>query len=277
MSPALANREYRDMTQYGTWISYGGAARIGLAIVLLAAAGGLALAGTRLPLPWRAARPGRAATSLMLTAWVLAIAAFGVCVSFYAQHARQVYPIRVAVPADPITPVTFIAAGVTCLVSLIGSSDRPAVRLVSAAVAALAAPMIFELPFDLIVMTRTYPPIPPDPALYRVLFFLPLFLVEITTLSLLRLSPMVRLSRAAFWSLALMFAVFAAWSLFGFAFPGTPAPLALNVASKLLAFAAALSLFFPRPVSGRQDVDGPGHDEHGQQQRDRGLERHQHL
>jgi hypothetical protein len=39
------------MTQYGTWVSYGGAARVGLALVLLAAAGGLAYAGTRLPLP----------------------------------------------------------------------------------------------------------------------------------------------------------------------------------------------------------------------------------
>ncbi len=36
------------MTQYGTWVSYGGAARVGLALVLLAAAAGLAHAGTPL-------------------------------------------------------------------------------------------------------------------------------------------------------------------------------------------------------------------------------------
>ncbi len=48
------------MTQYGMWVSYGGIARIELAIILLAAAGGLACAGTRLPLPAQAARPGRA-------------------------------------------------------------------------------------------------------------------------------------------------------------------------------------------------------------------------
>ena len=45
--------------------------------------------------------------------------------------------------------------------------------------------MVFELPFDLIVMARTFPPIPPNPALYRVLFFAPLFAIEITTLALL--------------------------------------------------------------------------------------------
>jgi hypothetical protein len=48
------------MTQYGTWVSYSGTARIWLAIALLVVAGGLAYAGTRLPLPARAARPGKA-------------------------------------------------------------------------------------------------------------------------------------------------------------------------------------------------------------------------
>ena len=111
---------------------------------------------------------------------------------------------------------------------------------------AAAAPMIFEFPFDLIVMARTYPPLPPDPALYRVLFFAPLFLVEFTTLALLTLSPMVRLSRAAFFFFALMLVVFAVWALSGFAYPSMPVPFALNVVSKILAFAAALSLFLSR-------------------------------
>jgi hypothetical protein len=65
-------------------------------------------------------------------------------------------------------------------------------------------PGIFELPFNLIVMTRTYPAVPPDPALYRVPIFAPLFLVEFTTLALLARSPLVRLSRTAFTAFALM-------------------------------------------------------------------------
>ena len=106
--------------------------------------------------------------------------------------------------------------------------------------------MIFEFPFDLIVMARTYPPLPPDPALYRVLFFIPLFLVEFTTLALLTLSPMVRLSRATFFIFALMLAVFAAWALSGFAYPSASVPFALNVLSKILAFVATLNLFLPQ-------------------------------
>jgi hypothetical protein len=133
-------------------------------------------------------------------------------------------------------------------------------RLLSAAIGAMAAPMIFEFPFDLIVMARTYPPIPPDPALYRALFFVPLFLIEITTLLLLRLSPMVRLTRATFFSFALMLGVFAVWALSGFGYPSAPLPITLNVVSKILAFVTLLTLFLPqraaRPQTPQEHSDG---------------------
>jgi hypothetical protein len=114
--------------------------------------------------------------------------------------------------------------------------------------------MIFEFPFDLIVMARTYPTIPPDPALYRLLFFAPLFLVEFTTLALLTLSPMVKLPRASFFFFALMLVVFAAWGLSGFGYPSGPVPFALNVLSKIVAFAVTLSLFLPQ----RAQASTPG-------------------
>ena len=89
--------------------------------------------------------------------------------------------------------------------------------------------------------------------MYRVLFFAPLFLVEITTLSLLTLSPVVRVSRATFYSLALMLAVFAVWALPGFGYPSSPVPYALNVISKLLAFVTVLTLFLPRRAQARME------------------------
>ena len=234
------------MTQYGTWVSYSGTARIVLAIVLLAAAGGVAYAGTRLPLPARPARPGQGARTFMLVSWGFAIIAFLVCLPIYVKHARQEHLFHAA-PADPITPVTVICLAVIfIIIFLVGSSHGWRIALASAAIGAAAAPMIFEFPFDLIVMARTYPPLPPDPALYRVLFFIPLFLVEFTTLALLTLSPMVRLSRATFFFFALMLAVFAAWGLSGFAYPSAPVPFALNVLSKILAFVATLNLFLPQ-------------------------------
>lgn len=236
------------MPQYGTWVSYGGAARIWLAVGLLGVAGGLVCAGTWLPLPARAARPGRTAVIAALVAWVAAIAAWLVCVVIYVRQYLHEYHISAAkaAPADPIAPVTFLAAVAVFVVILICSSPGGGTRLASAAIGAIAAPIIFELPFDLIVMARVYPPIQPDPAFYRALFFVPLFLIEITTLLLLRLSPMVRLTRATFFSLALMLGVFAAWALSGFGYPSAPVPTTLNIVSKLLAFAVVLTLFFPQ-------------------------------
>ena len=114
------------------------------------------------------------------------------------------------------------------------------IALASAVIGTAAAPMIFEFPFDLIVMTRTNPPLP---MLYRLLFFLPLFLVEFSTVSLLTLLPSMRVTAYAAYAIAAMFAVFAVWAALGFAFPAEPVPLALNVISKILCFIGAIMLF----------------------------------
>jgi hypothetical protein len=238
------------MTQYGTWVSYGGDARIWLASGLLAVAGGVTLAGIRLPLPVRATRPGPAGRAAMIVAWAVSIVAFLVGLTVYVRQYIHAYGLAVAkaTPKDSIAPVTFTAVVVTFFVIFFASRGSLGfrARLVSGAVGAIAAPMIFELPFDLIVMARTYPSIPPDPALYRAVFFVPLFLIEITTLLLLRLSPMVRLTRVTFFSFALLLGVFAVWALSGFGYPSAPLPYALNVLSKILAFVTALSLFLPK-------------------------------
>lgn len=60
------------------------------------------------------------------------------------------------------------------------------------------------------------------------------------------MSPMVKLSRGALLSLASMLAVFAVWSLFGFAYPSAPIPTALNMVSKILAFVTVLCLVLPQ-------------------------------
>ena len=74
---------------------------------------------------------------------------------------------------------------------------------------------------------------------------MPLVAIELTTLALLTLSPMVRLSRLTFLSFALMLVVFAVWAAFGFGYPSGPVPITLNVVSKILALVTALTLFLP--------------------------------
>jgi hypothetical protein len=245
------------MTQYGTWVSYSGGARLILAIILLAAVGGLAYAGIRLRRPVRFRRPGSTLTVFMLLAWGLAGVAFLSCLAAYVAQERREH-IAKAPPADPIAVVTFTAAVVLVLVVYIATPRGQWVRLSSAAIAAMAAVTIFELPFDLIIWTRIYPPIPPDPALYRALFFAPLVLVELTTLSLLTMSPMVKLSRSTFFCLALMLLVFAVWALAGFGYPSAPAPFAMNAVSKIIAFVTALSMFFPEWFTWRRESRSVG-------------------
>lgn len=229
----------------GNWISYGGTARIALAIVLVAVAAALVYAGARLRRPVRLPKPRESVMAIMALAWLLALVAFLVCFQAFVTGLRQHHLLQ-GLPSDPIAPLTSALVVVIFIAIPIfaGSHSWPA-RLGAAIVGAMAAPMLFEFPFDLIVMARTYPPIPPDPAAYRVLFFAPLFLVELTTLSLLTFVPIVRVTRATFFSIALMLAVFAVWALYGFAYPAAPVPYALNELSKTIAFAAAFTLFLP--------------------------------
>ena len=149
-----------------------------------------------------------------------------------------------ASPTNPISKVTIVSA-IAAFVIITYATRRNGLKtaLTSALVGTLAGPMIFELPFDLIVMNRTFPPIPPYPTLFRLLFFLPLFLVEVSTLSLLTLSSLMKLAKYMLFPLAGMFFVFAVWALFGFSYPSDGMPLALNTISKILSFVVAITLF----------------------------------
>jgi hypothetical protein len=246
------------MTHDGTWVSYGGTAAIVLAGVLAVTAAAVAYAGFRLVLPAPLPRPGRTVRVLMLAVWALAVLAFPVCEGVYVAHALREH-LAIAPPADPITPFTLIGVGVIfCVIAMTYNSRGWLIALGSAVIGALAALVIFELPFDLIVMARIYPGLPPDPALYRALFFAPLFLIEVMTLALLTLSPVARVSRATLWCFAAMLAVFAVWALFGFGYPSSLVPTTLNVVSKVLALITALTLFVPpRAVPGTKTAAQP--------------------
>jgi hypothetical protein len=226
-----------------SWVSYGGGEAILLAIVLLVVACGFVYAGTRLRAPLKIARPGSTVEGFMFAIWALAVCVFGVAMSVYGLHLKQAYPGFVE-PRVRVHIFTIIDALATFLVILCLTRRWGwKVALHSAVIGTAAAWTIFEFPFDLIVMTRTNPPIPGHPTLYRLLFFPPLFLIEFSTVSLLTLLPSMRVTANAAYAVAGMFAVFAVWAVFGFAFPAEPLPLALNVISKILCFVAAIMLF----------------------------------
>ena len=243
MSEGLARADAVLRLAHAHWVSYDGGEAILLAIVLLGVASGFASAGKRLRTPIAVTRPGGTTAGFMLAIWLLAIYAFGVAMSVYGLQLKQAYP-SFAPAHVPVGMFTFVDASATFFVILYLTRRWGwKVALASAVIGTAAAPMIFEFPFDLIIMTRTNPPIPTYPMLYRQLFFLPLFLWEFSTVSLLTLLPSMRVTAYAFYAVAGMFVVFAAWAAFGFAFPAEPLPLALNVISKILGFVAAIMLF----------------------------------
>jgi hypothetical protein len=164
----------------------------------------------RVPVPGPSASGG--AVAFLVVAWLLAIAAFPVDAVVYGMQAHRVH-----------------LDGFFC---------------------ACAGPMVFELPFDLIVLTRTTA-IPPAPRLYVALFFLPLLAIEVLTLALAVTRSGARVTRGTLLWLAGMFAVFSVWALTGFEYPWGGLPLTMNIASKILAFVVALSLF-----ARREDFEG---------------------
>lgn len=242
------------MTRYENWIPYAGSSSIILAVVLLIITGVLIYVAIRLHHPVGARRPGKFVGISIVVIWLLSVIAFLVAVIVYVLELyKQVGPFTG--PKDPITPITVFSGMFTffVIVALTGRNGFW-VAVGSAIVGTIAAPMIFELPFDLIVMWRTFPPTPH--VLFTLLFFLPLFLVEISSFAMLALSPLMKMSRYTLFLLAGMFLIFVVWALFGFAYPAAPIPTALNMISKVLAFATAASLFLPQRTMEDKPLQG---------------------
>lgn len=232
------------MAHSGNWSPYTGNSSIILAVVLFIITGVLLYVATRLHRPIEVKRPGKALGAIIFLMLLLSIMAFLIATAVYVLAlSKQVGKIP-AVP-NPITPVTMSSAVLTFFIILyLAQNSGLRIAVGSAIVGTIAAPMIFELPFDLIVMWHTYPPTPQT--LFTLLYFLPLFLIEISSFAMLMLSPLVKFSRYTLFILAGLFFVFAVWALFGFGYPLTPLPTAFNMLSKVIAFAAAVSLFLPR-------------------------------
>lgn len=231
------------MTHYGTWSPYTGGNSIILAVVLFLVVGILLFLAIRLHHQIEVKRPGKLLLASLVGMWLLSVTTFLMAAGIYALADEQ-QKISFTGPLNPIFPVT-AASGVVTFFVIMFLTQRSGfwIAVGSAIVGAIAAPMIFEFPFDLIVMWRTYPPAPG--IAFTLLYFLSLFLIEMTSFMLLTFSPHMKLSRSTLFLLAGMFLVFAVWALFGFAYPATPIPVALNVISKVLAFATAISLFLP--------------------------------
>ena len=222
-------------TAQAGWTPYAGFDALLLALLLFACAGVLLLMGKRLSSERKLRGPGRTGGYLILATWVVSL----IVLLLVEAILRGLSPQRPQVPS-PIEPITLVCGlGTFVIIAYLTRASGVRVALASAFVGTAAAPMIFELPFDLIVFGRANAPFS-----IALVFFTPLFLVEVSTLSLLQLSPATTLTKRFYYSLGGVFAVFGVWAVFGFAYPSDPISFTLNGISKVLSFVAAITLFY---------------------------------
>lgn len=228
------------MIQFFTWNAYTGNEALILTGILAVIGVVLLALGMRMHEPIGVLRPGKTVAVLLILIWLLAVTVFLLAAATYVLAGPQLRrPIQI-----PSSPLITLAVLITFMLIIILAQRHGFLRAVSSAiVGTLAGPMIFELPFDLIVISKVQNPQPAAP--YLLLYFLPLFLVEITTFALLTISPLTRLTRYTLLVLAAMFFVLAGWAYFGFPYPSSALPIALSSAAKGLAFVAAITLFLP--------------------------------
>ncbi len=230
---------------FGEWIPYSGISAIILGVILLVIAAVFTFLGLKLRNSLQVKMPGKAVSGVLVAVWFLSLLTWLVNIGVYVILLQQA-KVTGTIPDNPITKFTLSFAFVSFLIIFqINVNKGVKTAFSSGALAAMAGPMIFELPFDLIVMGRTYPPIPPAPGVLRALYFFPLFLVELTTMSLMFFSPLFKVTRYTLYSLAGMFFVFAIWGFLSFSFAYTTEFLILNVIAKALAFVIVVTLFLP--------------------------------
>ncbi len=235
----------------GTWVPYSGASAIILAAVLAGISVVCMLLARKIsaPITWK--QPGTLASFLIIAGLVASTLIFlrdTVYVS--AEFGRQLGPAakHIVIPRNPITPVTltamllsfFIIVYITQQLGFKGA-------YISGIVGAIAAPMLFEFPFDCIVMWRAI--LPEPPLLYMTYYFLPLICIELFCFAMLTFSPMFRITKLPVFIVALLFLEFAIWALFGFSYPMNPISITMNIIAKLTAFAVAITLFIPEKTS----------------------------
>ena len=204
-----------------------------VALILGLIAIGLFLAARRMKRPIPLPHPGRILKVVIVILWLIPILFFLAVIRIIAEKTHN------APSTGPILPITLASAACTFVyLAYVTRRGGALSALGNGFIGAVAGPMVFEFPFDLIVI-----PLLNIGKLGILVFFGPLFAVIFTTLALLLFSKRTAITKYSLYSLAAMILVFAIWALDGFSYPSDPISFVLNAVSKVLSFTTIIAMF----------------------------------
>jgi hypothetical protein len=217
------------------WRAYSGSAAASLGVLLLLLGLGVVLLGTRVREGIRPAMPGRALKVATVVVWAVTIfLILGVFKQVAARTGQSslgvgpVFPITLASAACAFFAIAYLTRGGGALAAL-GNGFA----------GAMAGPMVFELPFLLIITPMVTTKVP-----HPLFSFFDFLVVILATLALPFFSSRFAVTRYSLYLLGGMVVVFAAWALItGYAPPADPVSFALNATSKVLGFASVVAGF----------------------------------
>lgn len=182
-----------------------------------------------IPLP----KTGKVTGGIVLVIWAFCILFFLKINQIFAKY------VGAAPNLGPIFPITILSAIATFAFAAYMSRRGGMISSFgNGFLAFIAGPMVFELPYVLIVM-----PLVKAPLFATILFVSPLFGIIFTTFGLLLLSRKIALTKNSVYSFAAMIFVFALWALDGYAYPTNALTITLNSISKVLGFVCIAALY----------------------------------
>jgi hypothetical protein len=221
------------------WPSYKGLSAILLSLILFLIGAGLFLSARRMKREIKLPRMGKIVGGTILVIWAFSIIFFLRVNQILAQSLGGGQSL------GPIFPITILSAVATfCYVAYVTRRGGLLPSLCNGFLAAIAGPMVFELPDVLIII-----PLIKASLVAEIAYLVPLFTIVLTTLSLLLLSRKISLTKNSVYLFSAMLFVFSLWALDGYAYPTNPITFTLNAVSKILGFACIAAMFQKSPLA----------------------------
>jgi hypothetical protein len=222
-----------------------------LSVILFAVGLSLVLLGRRLAKDRKFPVPGKGLKVAIVIVWALSIL---LVLPLFKQVALRTG--QSSLGTGPVLPITLASAVCTfAVVAYVTRRGGTLAALGNGFAGAAAGPMVFELPFILIITPMVTTRVP-----HPLVLFITFLVVILSTLALPLFSSRFAVTRYSLYLGGAMILVFAAWAILtGYSPPSDSVSFTLNAVSKVLGFAAVAAGFVssggtregtkaPRPV-----------------------------